>query len=593
MSNIAVSSSHSSVINSHVSERRRIFVLILVLIPVFIGALDLTIVSAILPEVLTRLNIPVDTNLGLAAWSVTGYLLAYTVSMIITGRLSDLVGRRSVYLICLAIFIFGSYWVATAHEFPTDMLNRFARQVLGERPDTNILTLYAVIIGRVIQALGAGAMVPVSMALVADLYPPERRAQPVGIIGAVDTLGWVLGHLYGGLMVNWFSTNGEQIFQTIRSLGLDWPPPDWRTLFFVNVPIGIVAFILTYFALRGVEHPVGHGRFDYFGGVLVSGALIALNFGLGGNTEVTGTTSIDTLREQSSGQPINPLLIGLSAVMLIAFVLWTRRQRFPLLELHIFRSRNVTSASITNLLVGFCLMLGLVSVPLLVNLRAQDASAESIALAAERAGILLSALTVPMAIAAIPGGWLANRFGYRTATAGGMLLATAGFLMAGLTWRADTPELIMAAHMILVGVGLGLTISPIGTAVINEANEDQRGVSSALVIILRLVGMTIAISSLTTFALNRIAYLVSIASANFAPGLSALDIERESINAYFNSGIQVIGEMLIVGAIACLIAVVPSLLMRGKPQEGSRADDDVQTGKGTEKQNKPELEQVH
>jgi hypothetical protein len=340
----------------------------------------------------------------------------------------------------------------------------------------------------------------------------------------------------------------------------------------VNVPIGIVAFILTYFALRGVEHPVGHGRFDYFGGVLVSGALIALNFGLGGNTEVTGTTSIDTLREQSSGQPINPLLIGLSAVMLIAFVLWTRRQRFPLLELHIFRSRNVTSASITNLLVGFCLMLGLVSVPLLVNLRAQDASAESIALAAERAGILLSALTVPMAIAAIPGGWLANRFGYRTATAGGMLLATAGFLMAGLTWRADTPELIMAAHMILVGVGLGLTISPIGTAVINEANEDQRGVSSALVIILRLV---------------------SIASANFAPGLSALDIERESINAYFNSGIQVIGEMLIVGAIACLIAVVPSLLMRGKPQEGSRADDDVQTGKGTEKQNKPELEQVH
>src|SRR3954468_1129666 len=106
---------------SPISMRRRWIIMALILIPVFIGALDLTIVSAILPEVLTKLSIPLDTNLGNAAWAVTGYLLAYTVSMTVMGRISDLIGRRGVYLVCLGIFIAGSWWVATAQEFPTAM----------------------------------------------------------------------------------------------------------------------------------------------------------------------------------------------------------------------------------------------------------------------------------------------------------------------------------------------------------------------------------------------------------------------------------------------------------------------------------------
>src|SRR5215470_9846116 len=94
------------------SVRRRWVIIGLILIPVFIGALDLTIVSAILPEVLIRLNIPVDTeHLQLVSWAVTGYLLAYTVSMTVMSRMSDLIGRRSVYLVCLSIFVIGSWWV--------------------------------------------------------------------------------------------------------------------------------------------------------------------------------------------------------------------------------------------------------------------------------------------------------------------------------------------------------------------------------------------------------------------------------------------------------------------------------------------------
>lgn len=545
------------------SVRRRWGVLLLVLIPVFIGALDLTIVSAILPEMLTKLSIPVDTNLSAAAWAITGYLLAYTVSMTVMGRISDLVGRRGVYLVCLAIFIFGSYWVATSHEWPTDMLNQIARRFLGQRPDLNQLTLIAIIIGRVIQALGAGAMVPVSMALVADLFPPQRRAQPIGLIGAIDTLGWVLGHLYGGVMVNFFSQNKDALREWLRQIGLNWPAPDWHTLFYLNVPIGILAFVLTWLALRGVEHPRGKGRFDFFGAALLALALAGLNLGLGGNTEITGATSLEALRRQANNSLFNPALLVAGALCFLAFLAVSLRLRDPLIDLRLFRRGNVAAASATNLLVGFCLMLGLVSVALLVNLRAENPSEAAIALAAEQSGILLSALTVPMALFAIPGGWLASRVGYRVAVGLGMVLAFGGMLLAGLTWRVDTPGLVMAGHMILVGIGLGMTISPVGTAVINDVDESQRGMASALVIIVRLVGMTVAISSLMTYALNRVAYLVSLARESFPAGLGADEIKHLSFNAYFNSGVQVIDEMLIIGAVACLLALIPALALRG------------------------------
>ena len=543
-----------------VTPQRRRLIIALILIPVFIGALDLTIVSAILPEVLTRLNILIDTNLGLAAWAITGYLLAYTVSMVIMGRISDLVGRRSVYLICLAIFVAGSWWVASSSDFPTDLLNTIARQVLHERPDLNQLTLIAVIIGRIIQALGAGAMVPVSMALIGDLYPRDERAQPIGLIGALDTAGWVLGHLYGGVMVKFFNDHGVEIAQALHS-----SIPDWHTLFWINVPIGILAFALTAFALRGVAHPAGQGRFDVIGAALIGAALIALSLGLGGSSDVSTTTSLATVSSQAAALPLNlPVLIG-ALVCFIAFLAWEWITHDPLIDLHLFRKRNVAASSLTNLVVGFCLMLGLVSVPLLVNLRAENASSDSIAQAAQQVGILLSAFTIPMALAAIPGGSLSNRIGYRATVLIGVGLAMIGFLAAGLTWRADTPDLLMAAEMIVAGVGLGLTISPVGTAVINEANEQQRGVTSALVIVLRLVGMTVAVSSMTAYALGRVNQMVNAIVAAYPADLSTAEIQARSVTAYFSSAIHAVDELLLIGAAACLLAFIPAMFMRGNP----------------------------
>jgi MFS family permease len=242
----------------------------LVCLPVFIGALDLTIISAVLPAVIADLQLPAPTGLDDAAWAVNGYLLAYAVSMTFMGRVSDVWGRRRVYLWCLVIFFLGSWLAAASSGAPAQWAGRLARWLTGDRPDRSLMALYALIFGRVVQAFGAGAMVPVSMALVADLFPPERRALPLGVIGAVDTAGWVLGHLYGGIMVQFFP---------------------WPYLFWINLPVVGVMFGLTAWALRHLQAPRLTGRVDWLGAVLASAALVGRHRGLGAGGPTTAPTA--------------------------------------------------------------------------------------------------------------------------------------------------------------------------------------------------------------------------------------------------------------------------------------------------------------
>lgn len=503
-------------------------VLGLICLPVFIGSLDLTIVSAFLPEIVLDLQLPLQTALDDAAWMVSGYLLAYAVSMTFMGRVSDLIGRRRVYVACLIVFIVGSIMVATAHQWPSDFLYSIFRRV-GQRPEREMVTLLAIIIGRIVQALGAGALVPVSLALVGDLFPPERRAQPLGVIGAVDTLGWVLGHLYGGVLVQFLP---------------------WQDLFWINVPVTAVILVVTLWALRNVPMHKTPGRFDLIGTILITLALIGLIVGLGANVEVSGSTSgfedLNTL-------PVYALPVLTAAlVCFLGFILVESRVKDPLIDLKLFRNRNLSSASIINLFVGFCLMIGLVSVPILVNIRAEDS--EKITEAALQVGILLSALTVPMALAAVPGGWLSDRIGYQKTTMIGLGLAILGFGLIWQTWTLDVSDALIAVEMALVGVGLGLTFSPISAAVINAANDEQRGVASALVIILRLIGMTVAVSSLTTLSLNRI---TALAGAELGAQISDPDLY---VDVYVKMTVQVLGELGLLGAIVCVLALIPAAL---------------------------------
>jgi MFS family permease len=504
-------------------------ILAVICIPVFVGSLDLTVVSAFLPELIIELEIPLQTGLDDAAWILSAYLLAYTISLTFMGRVSDLIGRRGVYAACLLTFIAGSVLVAVAHQWPTDFLYSLYRRA-GERPDISFVNLQAIIIGRAIQALGAGALVPVSLALVGDLFPREKRAQPLGLVAAVDTLGWVLGHRYGGLFV--------QIMP-------------WQGLFWMNVPITLFALFMTLWVLRKVPQQRAGGRFDFLGTGLIISALTCLNIGLGANIDISGTTRFEDLaRLPSYALPV----LAAGVILFLLFIVVETRVRDPLIKPAMFRKRNIAFGSLTNLFVGYCLFIGLVTVPILVNVRQADIS--SLTQAALEVGLLLSTLTVPMALAAVPGGWLAQRIGYSKAIITGLSLAAIGFLLVWQTWHLEISNTLIIAEMVLIGIGIGLTFSPVSAAVINSANDDERGVASALVIILRLVGMTISVSSLTTFALHRVTTMAAqeLGDAVFDTAAYA--------DAYARITVEVLAEFGLLGAVLCGVAVIPALMVR-------------------------------
>jgi MFS family permease len=527
------------------AERHPYLILSLVCLPVFIGALDLTIVSAVLPEVIRSLGIEIQ-KLDVAGWVVTGYFVSYAVSMTFMGKVSDIAGRRLVFLACLVIFFFGSWLVAASPGWPT-RITHGAMQLFEERPQSGFASLYALITGRVVQAFGAGAMVPVSMALVADLFPPGRRALPLGIVGAVDTAGWVLGHLYGGIMVQFVT---------------------WPYLFWINLPITLVMFALTWWMLTGLPHSHLKGRIDWIGVTLLAGALVLLNIGL-------GAPEIDV---EGSAAPVSQgrLLWVVGAAVLVAlFLISQRRVRDPLLDLRIFSNRNLSAASGINLLVGFCIMVALVSVPIFINV----AGGVETTTAALVTGYLLCAFTVPMALAAIPGGWLSERFGYRSSVIAGLIVSIAGFWLMSL-WRVEMAAQavaffddlgqgfasvagrgtgFMAAGLALAGIGLGLTIAPILTAVVNAVGDQERGMAAALVIILRLIGMSISMSSMTAYGLRR----TTVLSRELIAPEDALDLEKTARVA-LDVVTRISGEIALIAlAVAAVALGVAVLLRRG------------------------------
>ncbi|UCF60018.1 MAG: MFS transporter, partial [Anaerolineaceae bacterium] len=451
----------------------RVVILILVSVPIFIGALDLTVVSAVLPHVIYDLEIPVQTGLDDAAWLVTGYLLAYSVAMTFMGHLSDIYGRRRVYLLALTIFAAGSYLVAVAHTWPTHYALRVYYLISSGRPDPSRVTLLSLIVARMIQAFGGGAMVPVGMALVGDLYPIGERAKPLGIIAAVDTAGWAVGHFYGGVITYHL---------------------DWRTIFWLNLPICAVAFLFIYLVLRELPQKSFVQRMDWSGAMLITLALTALNLGLGTSSEIGGGGF-----EQQVAWPQYATYAVILAVFLFGAFLWRQlRAEHPLIPLDLFRNRNFSAATIANFLVGYSLFVAIASVPLFIN----TIVAETLDQGALDSGLILLALTVPMATAAFLGGWLTARKGYRWPALAGLVVALIGFGLMN-HWRIDTTYATMVPHLAVTGIGFGLVMAPIASAVVDAAPSEYRGTASALVIIFRLVGMTIGVSSITTYGLHR------------------------------------------------------------------------------------------
>ncbi|HLY25325.1 MAG TPA: MFS transporter, partial [Aggregatilineales bacterium] len=434
----------------------------LICIPIFIGSVDLTSIVVVLPQAtLDLLGVKGLYKGDLALWAVTAYLLAYTVSLALVGRLSDTLSRKRVFFACVGIFVVGALWAGLAQSLPLTLL-----KALPIWPDLDVLPLISLVIGRVIQAIGAGASVSVGMALVADIFPPDKRDRAISLIGAIDSLGWVVGNLYAGLML--------QIL------------PSWRDLFLINAGVAFVALILVALALRETPTQGGGEIYDGRGALLFGSALITL------------TVGIEALKDPSTGAYV---LLGASVVLLMAFLWRERHTDNALFNLKFFELREVRVALLTNLIVGFGLILMVAGVPLIINLRTVFLRGESLLTGALRAGIMLSAMTVPLIVAVLVGERRYRRVGAAIPVTFGLAVALLGFVAAS-QWTYTTPNAGIALPLALVGIGLGMTIGPLSLVVVDAAYPSERGLAVSLVLMMRLLGMTFGTPLAASLTLN-------------------------------------------------------------------------------------------
>jgi MFS family permease len=322
-------------------------------------------------------------------------------------------------------------------------------------------------------------------------------------------------------------------------------------------------------------------RFDWGGALLVSLMLVALNLALN-----TGADPQPGSQLAGGTAGLSPGWLLVTAGALLAFLLVEWRSAQPLLNLNAFRQRAFSAATALNLLLGFCLMVGLVSVPLYINTVTTIMQRLEPQRAALLTGYLLSAFTLPMALAAIGGGWVAQRAGNRTAALLGCALGVAGLLamsrwqvqhsaaiyalftqgLRGLAGSADLQQsaMFVVGSLLLAGSGLGHTLAPITTTVVDAVPEGERGSASALVIIMRLIGMSVSVSAMTTFGLERSNALLLAGTA----GMAATDFAAQ-VQLLVNSTTQVIDEMALIAALVCVLGLLCAVALQQQTAPGT------------------------
>ncbi|HEX5991402.1 MAG TPA: MFS transporter [Thermomicrobiales bacterium] len=490
------------------------------LMAVLLGALDLTVIATILPGMVTDLRINA-ADVDRYVWIVNSYLLAYIVAIPVVGRLSDIVGRKVAFQASLVLFVVGSIICAIATNLPE------------------------MVAGRAIQGAGGGALLPVTMAMVGDLLPSGRRASALGLVGAVDTLGWVLGPIWGALLVE-------------IAPGQD----PWRWVFIVNVPLAVAAAFAIGRA-GGARPTIGKGwmsQLDLPGVLLLAGTLLTLNLGLSAGGEL-GAPAGGARALGGSRNPVAELVIPLLGVAVVLAVLLVQRQRraaWPLLPVSLFLDRQFTAAITANFLVGASLIVAMVDIPVITAMLVDQPSVSRVS------ALMLAPFTLLIALLSFAGGRIVSRVGFRFTASLGLLLVTIGYAALWLGLR-DGVLIGMLPGLVVAGAGFGLVFAPIGATAIDAAPAADRGIAAALTLVFRLLGMTIGISMLTAIAVRRLQGLVgSLEEVVQAPGESTTDfLARQTALLYetvLPVSLQVAREtFLIAGAIA-LAGLIPVAL---------------------------------
>ena len=543
-------------ITNKLERRVALAALIIACIGVFITALDQTVVVTALPKIIADpgINIPF-TQLDHAAWIISAYLLGFIIAMPLMGRVSDIYGRRRIFLLCLGIFGIGSIMCGLA---PT----------LGQSVDLSLLSSFGIdlsspgltllIAARFIQAIGGGAVVPVAMAIVSDFYGKERLALALGIIGAVTEAGGVMGPLYGALIV--------------QHLG-------WTYIFYFNAPIVVALMVGAWFLIPKGKHL--HEGIDWLGAILLGLMLTCLSLGLAQQGTELGPTAVNSTSPQN-----NPVTLILALVFLLVFIVveliprWrvprlslyrrfpflrlrlVQEKRWPVVDLSLFKRLPFSASSLVSLLVGAALIIAMADIPLFVDtVLSRQINEADIPLVS---GLALLRLTAMIPVGALLGGWLSSRISCRfTGVLGLLFVATGFYLMSRWPRNVDWTQITIST--MTTGLGFGLVIAPISTTAIKAVRATQAGMGAAIVTSLRMVGMMLGLAALTSWAL---AYFKQLASQfPSLPPTATTDQFAQWSKNYANhliiSAHSVYSAVFFTTMILCLIAIFPAFFLWG------------------------------
>jgi len=439
---------------------------------VFLTGLELMITAVALPAIIldfSKDQIFAFVELRKASWVINAYLLAYVVTMPLAGRLTDLWGARRLFLAALAVFVVGSALAGRA-------------QSLDE-----------LIAARVVQALGGGVLVPVGTAAASHLFEGHSRPRALGVIGALTFLGMAAGPFLGAAILD-----AVHVDLALANLGMaddglvQTLAPAWRWVFYVNVPIGIVALVLGWAASAGWDTPTHPGRVDVLGGVVFS---IAHAAGLIGLT-LTGAGS------QALGG-IDPTLIAgvLLGVALLGTVLTIvvgLRRADPYLDPRLFRSPVFSSAVVVSLLTGYAFATAIIGGAVFVDRVLYGGP--------DQQRLALGSLAAATAVGALVSGFAIRVLPLRLVTCAG-LAASAGALLALSRSTSATPIEVVAVVLAVFGLGFGLTVTPRSTAAVESVGRRAFGAASATVTVARMVGMALGLAILTAYGSTTIELL--------------------------------------------------------------------------------------
>ncbi|HEU0163683.1 MAG TPA: MFS transporter [Thermomicrobiales bacterium] len=501
---------------------------------VLLGAIDLTVIAAVLPGMIADLRVN-TSDIDRYIWIVSGYLIAYIVAIPLIGRVSDFAGRRFAFLLAIAVFLVGSIVCALANS------------------------LDSLIVGRCIQGFGGGGLLPVAIALTGDTLPRRRRLAGIALVSAVDTLGWVIGPVYGALIDSFAPGATEH----------------WRWIFWINIPLLLVAAALVARAFPAPEPGESLRalrRLDLPGAVFLTGLLVAVNLALSTGGEL-GSQTGSGLR--ALGGTTNPLaryvwlFVVLAVVCVLLLAVTQRRSASPILPVTLLRNRTFLFAGISNFVLGVVLMVGMVDVPVVVTLLHTSGSSSSSNVSAA----ILASYTICIMATSLASARLIRRFGLMIVMLGGLVCAGGGLallyplLEGDHVWR-------MIPGLVVAGCGLGTLIAPLSSAALDEANEEERGAAASTSLVFRLLGMTIGISALSSIAVKRLQVLTDrlppvSQQPNESTAAFLLRQQQFLQDRVIPLAVQVIQETFLIAAALTLLALIPVIRIartnRSKP----------------------------